>query len=375
MNSNLSLALIVIVGLVASSNALPARKRMVYYQQPAQYYANPQRLMYMQYVQPSYTNGRSAQAASALVSGETVATGTYLRGDFDASAGPAVSVASSQEQQDEDVLAAAGAHGAHSVAEAYPEETVVSQQAEVDFDSDSNTGIQATITKNDDESKVPREYNFESSDVSGTIGINVGAPGGFVAGGSAESETPGAPGAPTAPAGVDFTASLPAPAPIAPVATVAPAPGNRYLPAKKKVYVELQQSAEEDADVDETEAENAVAVVDDDEATDEDEETDVAPLPVVPKHPARSPSGRRPAAKKPVKPIKASSNCAGGCTKAAKPLPAGTFFPIDFGGTAGGAIAIANSLSTAEGGSATSHAIAYGSPDAARARVRPARRH
>uniref|UniRef100_T1GDE9 DUF4794 domain-containing protein n=1 Tax=Megaselia scalaris TaxID=36166 RepID=T1GDE9_MEGSC len=56
-------------------------------------------------------------------------------------------------------------------------------------------------------------------------------------------------------------------------------------------------------------------------------------------------------------------------------LPAGTFFPINFGGTNGGAIAIANSFSTGEGGSATSHAVAYGSQDALRARKVAARRH
>lgn len=56
-------------------------------------------------------------------------------------------------------------------------------------------------------------------------------------------------------------------------------------------------------------------------------------------------------------------------------LPAGSFFPINFGGTQGGAIAIANAFSTGEGGSATSHAVAYGSQDAARARKAPVRRH
>lgn len=34
----------------------------------------------MQYVQPGRTHARSTQAASALVAGETVATGTYLKG-------------------------------------------------------------------------------------------------------------------------------------------------------------------------------------------------------------------------------------------------------------------------------------------------------
>lgn len=41
---------------------------------------------------------------------------------------------------------------------------------------------------------------------------------------------------------------------------------------------------------------------------------------------------------------------------------AGPMFPVTFGSTNGGAIAIANSYSTGKGGSATSHATAYGSP-------------
>lgn len=43
------------------------------------------------------------------------------------------------------------------------------------------------------------------------------------------------------------------------------------------------------------------------------------------------------------------------------PWPVNTFFPVNFGGTAGGAIAVANSFSTGKGGTATSHATAYGS--------------
>lgn len=38
-----------------------------------------------------------------------------------------------------------------------------------------------------------------------------------------------------------------------------------------------------------------------------------------------------------------------------------SFFPLHFGNTSGGAIAVANSFSTSKGG-ASSHAIAYGSP-------------
>lgn len=46
----------------------------------------------------------------------------------------------------------------------------------------------------------------------------------------------------------------------------------------------------------------------------------------------------------------------------AAPQPHHTFFPVNFGSTSGGAIAIANSYSTGKGGTATSHATAYGSP-------------
>lgn len=42
--------------------------------------------------------------------------------------------------------------------------------------------------------------------------------------------------------------------------------------------------------------------------------------------------------------------------------PMHSFFPMNFGSTSGGAIAVANSFSTGKGGTATSHATAYGSP-------------
>lgn len=45
--------------------------------------------------------------------------------------------------------------------------------------------------------------------------------------------------------------------------------------------------------------------------------------------------------------------------------PMHSFFPMNFGSTSGGAIAVANSFSTGKGGTATSHATAYGSPAAA----------
>lgn len=351
---------------------------MVYYQQPAaaEWYgsAPQQRIMYMQYVQPGRTHARSTQAASALVAGETVATGTYLKGKhihtftyppshhpLTVPSNPKFSCLSNKDcnhaeselavnadgisaesAQADDVLSAAGAHGASSVAEAYPEEAPVVQIA-IDSSDSVDAEAQPAEAESDDAAKVPRDFNFAAEEAAPAVEQPVPEP--AVAQNGADDD------------------ALPAPAPIAPVAAIVPT--NRYLPAKKKVIVELDQSAEdaEEAQVaafEDEEVENAVA-----DDVEEDEEELAVPVKPVAKYPARVPNARRPAAKKPVpvagKPVK----------KPAAPLPAGTFFPIDFGGTNGGAIAIANSFSTGEGGSATSHAIAYGSPDAVRARVRP----
>lgn len=90
----------------------------------------------------------------------------------------------------------------------------------------------------------------------------------------------------------------------------------------------------------------------------EDEDFDYTP-------PARVPAYAAPQARPTNRPTQ----------KPTQQSPAGSFFPINFGGTNGGAIAIANSFSTGEGGSASSHAVAYGSQDAARARKVPVRRH
>ncbi|XP_020816401.1 uncharacterized protein LOC110190342 isoform X1 [Drosophila serrata] len=345
MKFSVALAMMLIAGIVASLDALPARKRMVYYQQPAaaEWYggAPQQRFMYMQYVQPGRTHARSTQAASALVAGETVATGTYLK-----DCNHAESELSAEGVQAEDVLAAADAHGASSVAEAYPDQAPVVQVA-IDADvvpqAESEADQESQPEAADDAAKVPRDFNFAAEEAA------VGAV-------AAEEEA--------VPLPVAENEQV-APAPIAPVAPVVP--GNRYLPAKKKVIVELDQSPEEEqsqaaAIEDDDEAENAVA---DDVEEDEEE----LAVPVKPVNPVRVPNARRPVAKKPVK----AAAPAGGkpSKKPAAALPAGTFFPIDFGGTNGGAIAIANSFSTGEGGSATSHAIAYGSPDSASRRVRP----
>lgn len=268
---------------------------------------------------------------------------------------------SAESAQADDVLSAAGANGASSVAEAYPDEAPVVQIAIESSDSSDNNDntvssvssdsseksdsvdaeAQPAVAESDDAAKVPRDFNFAAEEAAPAV--EQPAPEPAVAQVNSDDDV------------------LPAPAPIAPVAPVVPA--NRYLPAKKKVIVELDQSAEdvEEAQVaafEDEEVENAVA-----DDVDEDEEE--LAVPVKPVKPVAKYPARRPVAKKPVpvadKPVK----------KPAAPLPAGTFFPINFGGTSGGAIAIANSFSTGEGGSATSHAIAYGSPEAVRARVRP----
>ena len=172
---------------------------------------------------------------------------------------------------------------------------------------------------------------------------------------------------------VNVNADLPAPEPVAPVAAVKP--GRRYLPAHKKVYVELEQSAENAAD-EQTGAEEEDA---DESTADEEEDDGSFAAPVAPVNPVRVPNAHRPSKKasvKPAKPSKAAQNTgAAKPSRAEKPLPVGTFFPTDFGGATGGAIAIANSFSTGEGGSATSHAIAYGAPEPSRAHVRPSKLH
>lgn len=58
-------------------------------------------------------------------------------------------------------------------------------------------------------------------------------------------------------------------------------------------------------------------------------------------------------------------------TKAGRPSAAAqpwSYFPMHFGSTSGGAIAVANSFSTGKGGTATSHATAYGSSAAIKKR-------
>ncbi|KAI8033198.1 hypothetical protein M5D96_014056 [Drosophila gunungcola] len=334
MKISAALALLLIAGFVASGDALPARKRMVYLQQPAaaEWYgsAPQQRFMYMQYVQPGRTHARSTQAASAIVAGETVATGTYLKA-------PRLS--------------------RRRTSWLPPVPTVPAPWPRPTPTRPPSSKWPSMPTKCPCPCPCPRPSQRPSL----------------------------SPRPPTTPPRCRVTSTLPPrrpplkrspfpcpsprpscplPAPIAPVAAVVPA--NRYLPAKKKVIVELDQEEEEEPQAaaieDEEEVENAVA----DDVEEDEEELSV---PVKPVNPVRVPNARRPAAKKPAK----AAAPAGGkpSKKPAAPLPAGTFFPIDFGGTNGGAIAIANSFSTGEGGSATSHAIAYGSPESAARRVRP----
>ena len=376
MKFSAALALVVIVGFVANGSALPAKNRMVYLQQP-QWYGAPQRMMYVQYVQPSSsrTHARSTQAAAALVAGESVATGTYLK-DCDHSeadiavAGPGVGGLEAEQQQGqqgqhgEDVLGAGGAHVAQSVAEAYPEDRDVQADAQVVEDAVEGSGEGVTLegaieqAAENTNTKAPRGYNFGTDDSDANVEAQ------------ADAEAPVEASA-AAPA-VNVNADLPATEPVAPVAAVKPA--RRYLPAHKKVYVELEQSAENVAEQAEAEEEDAG-----ESTADEDEDDGSFTGPVAPVNPVRVPNAHRPTKKasvKPAKPSKAAQNTgAAKPSRAEKPLPVGTFFPTDFGGATGGAIAIANSFSTGEGGSATSHAIAYGAPEPSRARVRPSKLH
>lgn len=94
------------------------------------------------------------------------------------------------------------------------------------------------------------------------------------------------------------------------------------VPKKKKVHVEL-----EDADDD-----------------DDDDDEDFVPFATKPKKQNRN----------------------------SPQYPPYTFFPLSFGSTSGGAIAVANAFSTGRGG-ARSHAIAYGSPPSSRQKA--AKRH
>ncbi|XP_065361719.1 skin secretory protein xP2 isoform X2 [Calliphora vicina] len=302
MKFSATLALAVIVGLVACTSAFPAQK-----------------------------NCDHAEA-DVNVAGPAVA--------FEAPA-PVDIVA----EHGEDVLSEAhGVHASQAEAEAYP---VAEEDTLTTFEVPADVDIVAEENEvSDDAAKVPREFNLEGAD-------DINAPGEAFAPEVAPEEAPEVPAvdveapvelpaeAPVeAPVEAAVAHDLPVPAPIAPVAK----PVNRYLPAKKKVYVELDQSVES--------AEDTGLVAASEEADEEEEEEHVAP--VVTRRPARRPSAGK-------KPAKATAPA----KKEQKPLPVGTFFPINFGGTKGGAIAIANSFSTGEGGSATSHAIAYGSPDAA----------
>lgn len=127
-----------------------------------------------------------------------------------------------------------------------------------------------------------------------------------------------------APADVPIKVNAPAEDALVNVNVKKPAqlyPVDTTVNRKKKVYVKLDEKPEDEA-------------ADDDD--DEDEEAYYVPVPS--KKKKQSSNGKNPGS---------------GIT---------SYFPISFGSTAGGAIAIANSFSTGKGGTATSHATAYGSP-------------
>ncbi|KAM7357107.1 uncharacterized protein ACRADG_002603 isoform 2-T2 [Cochliomyia hominivorax] len=314
MKFSATLALVVIVGLVASSNAFPAQK--------------------------------NCDHAEAEISAAGPAVAFEAPAPVDVAA-----------EHGEDVLSEA--HATQAQAESYPVagEAAFEVPADVDIVAEENEVP-------DDDAKVPRDFNLDGVDSSNAHGAGVDAavvpeqeaPVADVDAAAeypAEAPVDAAAEAPEAPveagvesgagfgvaAGAGVASDYPVPAPIAPVAKK---PVNRYLPAKKKVYVELDQSVES--------AEGSGLVAASEEADEDDDDEHAAS---VTRRPARRPVGKKPA------------KAAAGSKKEQKPLPVGTFFPVNFGGTKGGAIAIANSFSTGEGGSATSHAIAYGSPDAA----------
>uniref|UniRef100_A0A1B0FFC6 DUF4774 domain-containing protein n=1 Tax=Glossina morsitans morsitans TaxID=37546 RepID=A0A1B0FFC6_GLOMM len=351
--------LLVIVTLVAVSQSLPA-KRLVYYQQPGHYFTNgPQRMMYVQYVQPSHTFARSTQAAEALVAGETVATGTYLK-DCDhaepdlAAAGPVLDAALEEDSNlEEDILSVAGDHSVQSVAEAYPAVSNVGVPIEVDLVAEENE----ITDQGSDSAKAPRDFNYEANGEKVEASEHTAS--------SATNEESVYTTLPVTAEEVEVPAvdiklkELPPPAPISPVQL----PAKRYLPSKKKVFVELEQPADAGEQLKAAAKEDDDKIIDQDEEDEEEEEIEDAIAAGIPKSPARIPNARRPLVKKPAKASEKPKS------------PAGSFFPIDFGGTSGGAIAIANAYSTGEGGSATSHAIAYGSPEASRTRTRPSKLH
>lgn len=401
---------VVILGFITNSSTLPARKRMVYvHQQPQWPRVGPQRMMYVQYVQPSHIHARSTQAAAALVAGDSVATGSYLN-DCDhseadiavaGSVGTSVLEQKAESQLGQNGVAnleSSGGHSAQSVAEAYPEENEIHVQAdEIPLENVPAEFVEAEANVAENESgfqdssfgsflpketsKAPGEY------FSAGTGINLDPNASDTENQTAlatESEAEADISKPAEAQGTDdssiadVTADFPPPAPINPIAPnlKSPAqPPKHYLPAQKKVYVELEHPAEDDAaeEAEENEEADAFQSVND-EVKEDDDNYAIPPTPI---NPVRVPNAHRPTKKiYSNKPKKANQNVPAAQTpRAPKPLPSGTFFPVDFGGATGGAIAIANSFSTGEGGSATSHAIAYGTPDMPRARVRSSRLH
>jgi len=271
--------------IFAISNAIPAKRNLVYIEEPSGHNRGPKHMMLLQYMQPGTPFARSTQAVEALVAGDTVAAGSYLEdGNVEIEA---------DESSNDDVL---------SVAEAFPEESEVRTDSALN-DDDTN-----------EDAKEAREINLEKaapevSDAEPAVGIEV-----------------------------DVEDAAPEEAAAAPEIPDVPVVVAEPVPPMKKIYVELEENYQK---------ERAHHVEDDEEEIIHDD------YPEAPRKPVRGPS------KKP-----AGSN----------PIPLGTFFPVNFGGTSGGAIAIANSFSTGEGGSATSHAIAYGSPEV-RPSVRRTRKH
>lgn len=367
---------VLLVSLFATSMALPAQRRKVAHLRAA----SPQRLVVMQRlvhaparrvhrhrsaaltaddcVHPGDVGAIEQQtAAESVLNSESdvepyAPAGGQVSAEFEGSYGDGgadTAVAGAEEVPADEVPALAEAP------EASPELPEGAQSGELpEAPISDNTVLDEELPEapaadlpSDDAAKEPKELDLDApADAlpeAAPVDASAEAPADVPAA-EAAPELPAVPEIPEIPAVPSIAesaegAAAPAEEPVVPVAAPAPkpaaaAPPKRYLPPKRKVSVKLE--SDDDA------AANAV-------------------------RPARIPNARRPA-----KGSTAVANKGKGSAKA--PLPVGTFFPISFGGTAGGAIAIANSFSTGEGGSATSHAIAYGTPEAARAKGRPSRR-
>jgi len=223
--------------------SIPVQNGMIFYQMP------PQQAMLVHYAQhPHHSRSASGSGVSAFAAGETVATGSYLKGNNQQQ------TPETKSSDDDEVV---------SIAEAYPEEPP--QEGVQIYNADAKQIQEDKVNEVVPETPATQNKNLPAE---------------ITATNEANSVSPTTQGA------------VPA------VKTA----------RKKKVFVELDPVADEENDEDEY----FVA-----------------------------------------RPRKTSRN--------EDLLPPETYFPVNFGRTAGGAVAVANSYSAGKAG-ARSHAVAYGSP-------------